>query len=142
MASVLNHEGVVSLDKEQVTQLREMAASAEMHGLSAPTAQTLRDLVQHLSQGEPVTVYPDETALTISQAANLFDIFPSNLDKRLDEGKIPFFEQGSQRYVYVRDMIAYDQAERAEQHELLGEILETSQEMGAYDPPQSSTQER
>ena len=131
----------MSLDKEQVTQLQALAAGAETHGFSAPMAQTLRDLVQQLSQGEPVTVYPDDTALTIAQASDLFHIVPPNLDKRLDEGVIPFFVRGSQRYVYIRDMIAYDQAKRAEQQRLMGIILETSQEMGAYDLPPSVAQQ-
>jgi hypothetical protein len=38
-------------------------------------------------------------------------------------------------------MIAYDQAKRAEQQRLMGIILETSQEMGAYDLPPSVAQQ-
>jgi hypothetical protein len=142
MASVLYREGLVSLDKDQLTQLRAMAGSAQTYGLSAPMAQMLQDLIQHLSQGEPVTVFPNDATLTIAQAADLFAIFPANLDRRLDEGEIPFFVHGEQRYVYVRDMIAYDRVERAERQRLLGVILETSQELGAYDRPPPATAER
>jgi hypothetical protein len=142
VARVSSRGGLMSLDKEQVTQLQALAAGAKTQELSAPMAETLRDLVQQLSQGEPVTLFPDDTVLTLAQASNLFAIALPNLEQRLDKGKVPFFVRGSERYVYIRDMIAYDRAKRAEQHRLMGTILDTSQELGAYDLPPSVAPQR
>jgi len=133
VARVTSRGRVMSLDREQVTQLQALAAGAKTQELSAPMAETLRDLVQQLSQCEPVTLFPDDTVLTVAQAADMFDIVPPNLEQRLDEGKIPFFMRGSERYVYIRDMIAYDRAKRARRHELIGRMVENSQELGGYD---------
>jgi hypothetical protein len=129
MATFVVREEVLSLNKEQLAQLQ---AAVQEQALSEPIVQTLHELAQHLSRGEPVYVYPDDAALTIAQAANMFRILRPNLEKRLDEGEIPFFQRGADRYVYVRDMIAYDRAQRAERHRLIGVIQQTSEELGAY----------
>jgi hypothetical protein len=129
MATFVVREGVLSLDREQVAQLE---AAGQEHGLSGPIVHTLHELAQHLSRGEPVYVYPDGAALTTAQAASMFHMLRPNLEQRLDDGEIPSFQRGPERYVYVRDMIAYDQAQRAERHRLIGVIQQTSEEMGAY----------
>ena len=129
MATFVVREGVLSLDKEQLAQLQ---AAGQEQALSGPIVHTLHELARHLSQGEPVYVYPDDAALTPAQAASMFHILRPNLEKRLDAGEIPFFERGTERYVYIRDMLAYDQAQRAERHRLIGVIQQTSEEMGAY----------
>jgi hypothetical protein len=92
----------------------------------------LHELARHLSQGEPVYIYPDDAALTTAQAASMFHVLRPNLEKRLDEGEIPFFQRGTDRYVYIRDMMAYDRAQGVERHRLIDVIQQTSEEMGAY----------
>jgi hypothetical protein len=142
MARVVTHEGAVSLDQEQLTQLQAVALHGDTHGLSAPMAQALRALVEQLLAGEPVTVYPADLELSMDQAAELFDLVPAKLEQRLDEGEIPFIERDGQRYVSVRAMIDYDQAEHATRQRWLDVLLETSQELGAYERPPSAAQER
>jgi hypothetical protein len=142
MARVLTSEGAVSLDQEQLTQLQAVALQGEIHGLSAPLSQALRALVQHLLAGEPVTLYPADMELSMDQAAELFDLVPAQLEQRLAEGEIPSIERDGQRYVSIRAMIDYDQAEQAERQRWLGVLLDTSQELGAYDQPASAAQER
>ncbi|HWE62230.1 MAG TPA: hypothetical protein VHB98_11015, partial [Chloroflexota bacterium] len=90
----------------------------------------------------PVTVYPADMELSVDQAAEVFDLVPAKLEQRLDAGEIPFIERDGERYVSVRAMIDYDQAEHAERQRWLGVLLETSQELGAYDQPASAAQER
>lgn len=129
MATFVVHEGVLSLDKEQLAQLH---AAGQAQALSGSIVQALHELAQHLARGEPVYVYPDDAVLTLAQAASMFHILLPNLEKRLDNGEIPFFRRGAERYVYIRDMIAYDRVERAERRRLIGVIQQTSEEMGAY----------
>jgi hypothetical protein len=129
MATFVAREGLLSLDKERLAQLQ---AADQAQQLSEPIVQVLHELAQYLSRGEPVHVYPDDTALTIAQAAKLFHIVRPNLEKRLDEGEIPFFQQGPDRYVYIRDMITYDQAARTRRRHLIDVIQQTSEEMGGY----------
>jgi len=129
MATFVVREGVLPLDKEQLAQLQ---AAGQSQALSGPIVQTLQELAQHLSRGEPVYVYPDDAALTTAHAASRFHILRPNLEKRIDNGEIASFQRGTDRYVYLRDMIAYDRAERAERGRLLGVIQQTSEEMGGY----------
>lgn len=142
MTHMPTHEGAVFLDQEQLSQLQAVATHGETHGLSAPMAEALRTLVQQLLAGDPVTVYPADMELSIDQAAALFDLVPARLEQRLDAGEIPFSERDGQRYVSARAMIDYDQAEQAARQRWLGVLLETSQELGAYDRPPSAAQER
>lgn len=132
----------VSLDQEQLIQLQAVAMHGETHGISAPMSRTLHALVRQLLAGEPVTVYPADMELSIEQAAELFDVFPAKLEQRLDEGEIPYVERDGQRYVPVRAMIAYDQAEHATQQHWLDVLLDTSQDLGAYDHSPSTVPER
>lgn len=129
MATIVVREGLLSLDKEQLAQLQ---AVGETQALSGPVVKTLHELAQYLARGEPVFVYPDDAVLTTAQAASMFHILRPNLEKRLDDGEIPSFQRGTDRYVYIRDMIAYDRAERAERRRLIDVIQQTSEEMGAY----------
>jgi hypothetical protein len=129
MSKFVVREGVLSLDKDQVAQLE---AAGQEHALSGTVVHTLHELARHLSRGEAVYVYPDEAALTVAQAASMFHLLRPNLEKRLNDGEIPSFQRGSERYVYVRDMIAYDQAQRSERRRLIDVIQQTSEEMGAY----------
>ena len=129
MATFVTRERVLSLDKEQLDQLQ---AAGQTQVLSGPIVQTLRELAQHLLRGEPVYVYPEDAALTTAQAASRFHILRPNLEKRLDEGEISSFRRGEDRYVYIRDMVAYDGAKRAERRRLIGVIQQISEEMGVY----------
>jgi hypothetical protein len=129
MAIFVAREGLLSLDKEQLAQLQ---AADQAQPLPEQLIDVLHQLAQHLSRGEPVHVYPDETALTIQQATSLFHILRPNLEKRLDDGEIPFFQRGPDRYIYIRDMIVYDQSARIRRRHLINEIQQTSEELGGY----------
>jgi hypothetical protein len=130
MVAHVFREGMIAVDSGEVEQL------GQLEGELAPTtplARLLHQVLPSLARGEPVHLFPEDAALTTAQAARLFDLTPAMLEKRLDAGEIPSFTRGSQRYVTLRDMVAYDSARALLRDRGMDEILRTSVELGAYE---------
>lgn len=129
MVGVFRH-GVITVESGAVRQLGELEADLTP---SAPLARLLHEVVPALARGEPVHLFPEDAALTPAQAARMFDLTPAMLEQHLATGEIPSFMREGQRYVTLRDMVAYDNARGAIRRQGMDEILQTSMEMGAYE---------
>lgn len=123
-------DGMIAVDRGEVQQLGQLEGELAP---STPLARLLHQVLPALARGEPVHLFPEDAALTTQQAARLFDLALAMLEKRLDAGEIPSFTRGSQRYVTLRDMVAYDTARAITRQRGMDEILRTSVELGAYE---------
>lgn len=102
----------------------------------------LRDVATALSQGLAVSVAPQHTTLTTSEAAGLLGVSRPTLVRLLDQGEIPFEKPARHRRVRLADLLAYQERARRARAAGLDEMVRDSEESGVYDIPDSASAER
>ncbi|ELR99159.1 excisionase family DNA-binding protein [Gloeocapsa sp. PCC 73106] len=91
------------------------------------------DVLNAVSQGEPITLLPHSAELTTQEAADLLNVSRPYLVKLLDEGAMPSRKVGIYRRVKVQDVLQYQKQEKAKREKILDELTQEAQEMGLYD---------
>ncbi len=104
--------------------------------------EVLKDVVTALSQGLAITVAPQHTVLTTSQAADLLGVSRPTLVRLLEAGAIPFDKPGRHRRVRLGDVLAYQERSRRSRAAGLDEMVRVSEDAGIYDLPHDAVFER
>ena len=100
--------------------------------------EVLMDVVGALSQGLAITVAPQHTVLTTSQAAGILGISRPTLVRLLESGEIPFDKPGRHRRIRLRDVLAYQERARRARAAGLDEMVRVSEDAGIYDIPEGA----
>ena len=100
--------------------------------------EVLTDVVGALSQGLAITVAPQHTVLTTSQAAEILGISRPTLVRLLESGEIPFEKPGRHRRIRLRDVLAYQERARRARAAGLDEMVRVSEDAGIYDIPEGA----
>lgn len=101
--------------------------------LPREVAQAFDRAVEYLANGEPVLVIPASAELTTGEAADILGVSRQYLVRLLDVGRIPHRREGAHRRLLLRDVIRYREQSRREQRAALDEMIQFSQDVGAYD---------
>jgi len=81
--------------------------------------EVLRQVVEAMQQGLPVTVAPRSHVLTTQQAADLLQVSRPTVIKLLDGGEIPYVRAGSHRRIKLEDVLIFKDRRREEQYAAL-----------------------
>lgn len=95
----------------------------------------LRDVATALSEGLAVTVAPQHTTLTTSEAAHLLGVSRPTLVRLLESGEIPYEQPARHRKVLLADLLAYQERTRRARSAGWDEMVRESEEAGIYDIP-------
>jgi len=95
----------------------------------APLYGLLRDLLDSLKRGEPVTLIPQDTLLTTQQAAQLLNISRPYLYRLIDQGEIDAIAVGSHRRLRVQDVLSLLERRRQDRRRRLDELSDLGQEL-------------
>lgn len=104
--------------------------------------EVLKDVVGALSQGLAITVAPQHTVLTTTQAADLLGISRPTLVRLLEADAIPFDKPGRHRRIRLPDVLAYQERARRGRASGLDEMVRESENAGIYDIPEDVVTER
>jgi excisionase family DNA binding protein len=96
-------------------------------------AHALRQVVAGLARGRVVLVNHLPTELMIQQAADLLDVPASHVARLMEQGEIPYMQEGTRRRIRFEDLMTYKERRDAERRQGLAELTRLSQEMGLYD---------
>ena len=88
----------------------------------------LRQVLQHLKDGQAISLIPDDTLLTTQQAAEILNISRPYLYRLLDAGEIPFIPVGTHRKLRLADVEALRERRRDESRKALNAIAALNQE--------------
>jgi excisionase family DNA binding protein len=102
----------------------------------------LRAVLQAMSEGLAITIAPQHTVLTTSEAADLLGVSRPTLVRLLESGEIPFEQPGRHRRVRLADLVAYQARARRARAAGLDEMVRSSEEAGVYDLPEDVPFER
>ena len=114
-------------DRFQVSPAGNPGESVEV---SLSTIRILFDIVTGLAHGSAVTFVPMHAELPVQRAADFLNVSRSYLGRLIDEGKIPFREDGSGRRILFRDLVDYKSRTDAERRQALEELAALGQEIG------------
>jgi excisionase family DNA binding protein len=92
----------------------------------------LREVFQHLKDGQAISLIPDDTLLTTQQAAEILNISRPYLYKLLDADEIPFVRVGTHRKLRLADVEALRERRRNESRKALNAIAALNEECDDY----------
>lgn len=104
--------------------------------------EVLRDVASALSQGLAVTVAPQHTTLTTSEAADLLGVSRPTLVRLLERGEIPYEQPARHRKVRLADLLAYQERTRRARSAGLDDMVRQSEDAGIYDIPENAEAKR
>ncbi len=93
----------------------------------------LAKILKVTSQGNPISIVPIATEMTTQAAAEFLGCSRPHLVKLLEEGKIPFAKVGKHRRVKFEDVVKFKEGMKANQEQLLMDIMRSDEELGLYD---------
>ncbi len=97
--------------------------------------EVLRQVVLAMSQGLAITVAPQHTILTTSEAAHLLGVSRPTLVRLLEAGQIPYEQPNRHRRVRLADLLAYQERTQRARAAGLDEMVRQGEEDGLYDLP-------
>ena len=92
----------------------------------------LREVFQHLKDGQAISLIPDDTLLTTQQAAEILNISRPYFYRLLDTGEIPFIQVGTHRKLRLADVEALRERRRNESRNALDAIIALNYECDDY----------
>lgn len=104
--------------------------------------EVLRQVVFAMSQGLAITVAPQHTVLTTSEAAHLLGVSRPTLVRLLEAGEIPYEQPNRHRRVMLADLLAYQDRVQRARAAGLDEMVREGEESGLYDLPLDTPFER
>lgn len=93
----------------------------------------LARILKETSEGKPISIVPIATEITTQAAAELIGCSRPHLIKLLEKGEIEFTKIGKHRRIKYQDVLEYKKKVKAEQRQLLIEIMQADEESGLYD---------
>jgi excisionase family DNA binding protein len=92
------------------------------------------EMLDHMSQGHIVTLYPIHAELTTQEAADLLGVSRPFLVKQLESDEIPYRKIGKHRRIQFQDLMAYKHRIDEARNQSLDELVALDQELGlGYD---------
>ena len=96
--------------------------------------QILRQVIPLLAEGKGVTLIPQDHYLSSQESAKLLNISRPYLYNLLNKGEIPYTKIGTHKRIKIEDLLEYKAKRDVNRRKDLSELIETSQELGFYEP--------
>jgi excisionase family DNA binding protein len=110
-----------------------VTSAGERVELPGTVFEVLRTAVGFMSQGQAVTLVPDNQAITTQRAADILGMSRPFCIKQLEAGLMACHRVGNQRRVYLRDVLAFAKKRDAERLASLDRLARDALESGMYE---------
>ncbi len=120
------------VNAEPAQQLQLIGPDGVAEDVSLEIYALLREVFQHLKDGQAISLIPDDTLLTTQQAAEILNISRPYLYRLLDSDEIPFVRVGTHRKLRLADVEALRERRRNESRKALNAIAALNQECDDY----------
>lgn len=89
----------------------------------------LVQILEQISMGNDVEIFPIDAELTTREAADLLNVSRQYLVKLLKENRIPFHKVGTQRRIKFEDLMKYKAKMQVESEQAMDELTRLGQEL-------------
>lgn len=110
-------------------------ATGEAAPLPPQAAELVRQVLESLAAGRPVTVSENLSELTPNEAAAFLNVSRMHVMKLIHDGVLPVRMVGSHHRIPYADLEAFKRQERARQHAAMDRIYTLEHEVGPVDSP-------
>lgn len=134
--AAMNSYGALASTLEQIhSDYPEIEIEETKERIKIPlnALKLLVKILKETSKGKPISIVPVATEITTQAAAELLGCSRPHLIKLLEKGEIKFTKIGKHRRIIYQDIIEYKNKVKAEQRNLLIEIMKAEEESGLYD---------
>lgn len=107
--------------------------SGEKVKLPKAILEVLRRAVEIMAKGKAVTLMPDNQAITTQRAADILGMSRPFFVKLLEAGALAHHRVGSQRRVYLRDVLQFAQRREQQRQAALNRLSRQALESGLYE---------
>jgi excisionase family DNA binding protein len=128
-------------ERQQVQDLEKLlrrgvptliSPAGERIELPGTVVEVLRTAVEFMSQGQTVTLIPDNRAITTQRAADILGMSRPFFIKQLESGIMAHHRIGNQRRVYLRDVLEFAKRRDKERLAALDLLARDAFEAGLY----------
>lgn len=111
----------------------EIEETAERIKIPLLALKLLAKILEATGQGKLISIVPLATEMTTQSAAEALGCSRPHLIKLLESGVIPFTKVGRHRRIKYEDVVAYKSKMKAEQRDLLIQMMREDENDGLYD---------
>ncbi|MCW6049776.1 excisionase family DNA-binding protein [Lyngbya sp. CCAP 1446/10] len=115
-------------DDSETLKVNVVQIGGEEITLPESLYQLLCQAAHLMAAGRAVSLVPIEPDMTVEEAAILLNVSQAFLMKLLAEGAIKYVKVGSERRIFLGDLMAYKKQRTVKRREILRELAEFSQE--------------
>lgn len=101
--------------------------------LPLSAVKLLTEILKNISEGRMISILPVAAELTTQKAAEILGCSRPFVIKLLEENRIPFTKIGKHRRIMVEDVMKYKAHLKAEQKQILIEMMSDDEEARLYD---------
>lgn len=118
------------LGKGDTARLRVYDGNEEPIEVPVKALRLLVDVLNHMAEGDAVSLVPVHAELTTQQAADFLNVSRPYLVALLEAQAIPFHKTGTHRRIYFRDLLQYKERRDTESATAMDELAAQAQELG------------
>ena len=117
----------------QQSRAKLVGADGSAQDLPATLGDFLTKLTADLRKGRSVAIVQNDAQVTTVEGARMLGVSRQFLIKQIEGGEIPHYMVGTQRRIYVRDLLAYKTKRDAHRHRILDDLARAEAADGLYD---------
>jgi hypothetical protein len=125
-------EAAEALHGRAITSAQITLDDGETITLPAQMTRAIQHLLLHLAAGDDLSINTLDRDYTFTEALYFLGMTDSYLMKLMEEGEIPFRQDGEEYHLALTDLIAYRLARKARRAEGVRLIQRLSEENGEY----------
>jgi excisionase family DNA binding protein len=120
------------VNAEPTKQLQLIGPDGVAEDISVEIYAVLREVFQHLKDGQAISLIPDDTLLTTQKAAEILTVSRPYLYKLVDADEIPFVRVGTHRKLHLAVVEALRERRRNESRKALSCMAALNEECDDY----------